>query len=116
MITNFWEQFILHCNKNLKKEDTELLSILSEKYNILDYNIYVLHESIDSIISRIIIDTLPYKYAKGFIYKDTVYHVIFVEDGVIYALSSTSPALENITEKVNEMNEFVLHKRKQNER
>ena len=116
-MNNFCERFILHYNPHLTSSDLMLLDILSEKYNILDYKNLVLDRNIDSIISRIIIDSIPYKFAHRLIFDNNLFTIlVHVDDTIIKPIVTGLSGQDYINKEIERMNTFCKLKLIEDER
>ena len=117
-MNNFCERFILHCNPNLKDCDLMLLDILSEKYDIVNYQKLILTRDISAIISRIIIDSIPYKFAHKLVFDDDLFTIIALvnEDKIIYPSTKVIDGQKYIDKEIERMNTFIKLKMLENGR
>lgn len=116
-MNNFCERFILNYNSFLTNEDIILLDILSEKYDIVNYQKLILTRDISAIISRIIIDSIPYKFAYKLIFDDLFTIIALVnEDKIIYPSTKAIDGQEYIDKEIERMNAFIKLKMLENGR
>ena len=108
-MNNFCERFILHYNRALRDNDLMLLDILSEKYNIVNYGKLILNRDISSIISRIIIDTIPYRFGEKLVFDNNLFTIIALvgEDKIIYPSTKSLEGQEYIDKEIERMNAFI---------
>ena len=59
-MSKFSDDYILFMNQRLNSEDLEMLDKISKKYNVLDMRERVLQCDIEELLSRIIINELPF--------------------------------------------------------
>lgn len=117
-MNNFCERFILNYNSFLTNEDIILLDTLLEKYDIVNYQKLILTRDISAIISRIIIDSIPYKFAHKLIFDDDLFTIIALvnEDKIIYPSTKVIDGQEYINKEIERMNAFIKLKMLENGR
>lgn len=75
------EKLILSLNPKLCERDIEMLDRLSKRFDILGINTEILHYSINTILSWLIINELPYKIAKKLVCNGSLScNIISIDD------------------------------------
>ena len=99
-------------NPNLKYNDFDVLEKLEGQYDLIgvtDFELFILKEDLDQIISRMICDWLPYRIIADKNFEITEVARYDRASNKIIVLSDNFNGGYYITEQVNKMNELLNH-------
>ena len=99
-------------NPNLKYNDFDVLEKLEGQYDLIgvtDFELFILKEDLDQIISRMICDWLPYRIIANKNFEITEVARYDRTSNKIIVLSDNFNGGYYITEQVNKMNELLNH-------
>lgn len=103
---------IIALNPNLKWKDFEVLDKLDEEYDLLgttDFELFILEDDLDAIISRMICDWLPYRIIANRNFPLTEVARYDSESNRVVILSDEFQGGYYIKEQIKKMNELLNH-------
>lgn len=103
---------VIQLNPSLKWEDFEILNKLNQEYDLLgitDFKSFIFEENLNSIISRIICDWLPYHVIANRNFPLTEVARYDSESNSIVMLSDEFKGGYYIKEQIKKMNELLNH-------
>ena len=103
---------VIALNPNLKLKDFEVLDKLDQEYDLLgttDFELFILEDDLDAIISRMICDWLPYRVIADRNFPLTEVAKYDSESNRVIILSDEFQGGYYIKEQIKKMNELLNH-------